>query len=145
MFGSLKYLPLIATLIVAPTMAAPVDPHAGQHPPQTGAPVTVPEQKAQNATSAPQTTAGSMMERMAKAKTPAERHALMVENMTMMKAQMAEMKAMMNMGDMMMGKQMPMPMPMDAEHMEKMHKHMAMMHQMMESLMMQQELLMPAK
>ena len=68
------------------------------------------------------------------ARTPAERNRLMAENMAMMKDHMAEMSAMMG--------PMPMPMVMDAAHMEKMGRHMAMMHQMMESLMVQQQLMM---
>ena len=36
-------------------------------------------------------------------------------------------------------------MKMDPAHMEKMKQHMGMMHEMMESLMMQQELMMPPK
>ena len=87
-----------------------------------------------------------MMQRAQAARTPAERNALMVENMAMMKAHMTAMNGMMDMGGMMAGKPMTMPMPMDPAHMEKMHNHMAMMHQMMESLMVQQQLMMrPAR
>jgi len=81
-----------------------------------------------------------MMERAQAAKSPAERNRLMAENMAKMKAHMAEMKGMMDMGTMIDGK--PMSMPMDAAHMEKMHQHMAMMHDMMERLMIQQEMMM---
>ena len=97
-----------------------------------------------------------MMERAQNAKTPAEREMLMMANMASMKAKMAE-GGMMSQGD----KPMAMDpahkekmkakmaeggmMKMDPAHMEKMKQHMAMMHQMMESLMMQQELMMPPK
>ena len=104
-----------------------------------------------------------MMERAQNAKTPAEREKLMTENMAMMKAHMASMKAKMAEGGMMAQGNKPMAMDpahkekmkakmaeggmmkMDPAHMEKMKQHMAMMHQMMESLMMQQELMMPPK
>jgi len=104
-----------------------------------------------------------MMERAQNAKTLAEREKLMTENMAMMKAHMASMKAKMADGGMMShgDKQMAMDpshkekmkakmadggmMKMDPAHMEKMKQHMGMMHQMMESLIMQQELMMPPK
>ena len=84
-----------------------------------------------------------MMERAQNAKTPAEREKVMTENMTMMKAHMASMKAKMADGGMMSYGDKPMAM--DPAHMEKMKQHMGMMHQMMESLIMQQELMMPPK
>ncbi|MDA3858407.1 MAG: hypothetical protein PF480_09275 [Roseovarius sp.] len=84
-----------------------------------------------------------MMERAQNAKTPAEREKLMNENMAMMKAHMASMKAKMADGGMM--SRGDKPMAMDPAHMEKMKQHMGMMHQMMESLIMQQELMMPPK
>ena len=104
-----------------------------------------------------------MMERAQNAKTPAEREKVMTENMTMMKAHMASMKAKMADGGMMSHGDKPMAMDpshkekmkakmadggmmkMDPAHMEKMKQHMGMMHQMMESLIMQQELMMPPK
>ncbi len=104
-----------------------------------------------------------MMERAQNAKTPAEREKLMNENMAMMKAHMASMKAKMADGGMMSRGDKPMAMDpahkekmkakmadggmmkMDPAHMEKMKQHMGMMHEMMESLMMQQELMMPPK
>jgi hypothetical protein len=104
-----------------------------------------------------------MMERAHNAKTPAEREKLMTENMAMMKAHMASMKAKMADGGMMSRGDKPMAMgpahkekmktkmagdgmmKMDPAHMEKMKQHMGMMHEMMESLMMQQELMMPPK
>jgi hypothetical protein len=86
--------------------------------------------------------ANGMMARAQAAKSPAERRRLMAENMAMMKDHMVKMNGMMDMGGMMDGKSMPVPMPMDAAHMEMMHQHMAMMHDMMERLMIQQELMM---
>ena len=83
-----------------------------------------------------------MMQRAQEARTPAERNKLMIENMAMMKAHMSAMNGMMDMGGMMAGKPMAMPMTMDRAHMEKMRNHMAMMHQMLESLMVQQHLMM---
>jgi hypothetical protein len=117
--------------IVGPSAyAAPPETTAHQH--DHGAPAA--QQAAQS---------DSIMDRAQKAKTPTERNKLMAENMATMKAHMAEMNGMMG-GKMMEG--MPMPMEMDAAHMEKMHKHMTMMHDMMERLMVQQELMMqPAK
>lgn len=88
------------------------------------------------------TDANGIMARAQAAKSPAERKRLMAENMATMKAHMAEMNGMMDMSAMMNGKSMPMPMPMDAAHMEKMHEHMAMMHDIMERLMIQQDLMM---
>ena len=84
-----------------------------------------------------------MMERAHNAKTPAEREKFMIENMAMMKVHMASMKAKMADGGMMSHGDKPMAM--DPAHMEKMKQHMGMMHQMMESLIMQQELMMPLK
>ena len=84
-----------------------------------------------------------MMERAQNAKTPAEREKFMTDNMAMMKAHMASMKAKMADGGMMSHGDKPMAM--DPVHMEKMKQHMGMMHQMMESLIMQQELMMPLK
>jgi hypothetical protein len=104
-----------------------------------------------------------MMERAQNAKTPAEREKLMTENMAMMKAHMASMKAKMAEGGMMSHGDKPMAMDpahkekmkakmadggmmkMGPAHMDKMKQHMGMMHQMMESLIMQQELMMPPK
>ena len=84
----------------------------------------------------------SMMQRAQEARTPAERNRLMIENMAMMKMHMSTMNGMMDMGSMMAGKPMAMPMTMDPSHMKKMRDHMAMMHQMLESLMVQQQLMM---
>lgn len=93
----------------------------------------------------------------------AEREKLMTENMAMMKAHMASMKAKMAEGGMTSHGDKPMAMDpahnekmkanmadggmmkMDPAHMEKMKQHMEMMHQMVESLMIQQELMMPPK
>jgi hypothetical protein len=126
---------LLATVACLVTAASAV--HAA--PPETAA-----HQHDHSAPAAQQhTQSDSIIDRAQKAKTPAERNKLMAENMAMMKAHMAEMHGKMG-GQMMDGKAMPMPM--DAAHMENMHKHMAMMHDMMERLMVQQELMMkPAK
>lgn len=138
-----KYLPIMAALTFASAVSAQVDPHAGHHPQQAAVPVAIPDQKASNAQPAPPAMPDTMMDRAIKAKKPAERRQLMIENMAMMNAKMAEMKAMMKMDGMMAGK--PMSMPMDPSHMEKMQQHMALMHQMMERLMVQQQLMMPTR
>jgi hypothetical protein len=122
----------LASFVVAVPLANAEPPDATAHQHDHAAPTT-----------APGAATGTMMERAQQAKTPAERSKLMAENMAMMKAHMAEMNGMMG-GKMMDGK--PMPMAMDAAHMENMNKHMVMMHEMMERLMVQQELMMkPAK
>lgn len=128
----------IARILVAVSCVTLASPSAYAGPPAPAVPVhahpmPMPEQSARM---------DSMMQRAQAAKTPAQRNALMVENMAMMKAHMTAMNGMMDMGGMMAGKPMTMPMPMDPAHMEKMHNHMAMMHQMMESLMVQQQLMM---
>lgn len=127
LFASLAIFAVAAAPInAAPPETASLD-HSHQHAADQGA------------------QADSVMARAQKAKTPAERNKLMAENMAMMKAHMSEMNGMIDMGNMMGSKMMegkPMPMAMDAAHMEKMHKHMTMMHEMMERLIVQQDLMM---
>lgn len=130
----------MSILFVSLTIFAVAVPPINAAPPETAAPEHSHQHAADQGAQA-----DSIMARAQKASTPAERNKLMAENMAMMKAHMSKMNSMMDIGSMMGGKMMegnPMPMAMDAAHMDKMHKHMAMMHEMMERLMVQQDLMM---